>query len=153
MDSIIRLYYVRHGFEHWDTMMVIYLLFLGFTALKTLAVTDREDHDAVLSTVVLCAKGFRDQSRCYYIAEAIFMVLRDSMDPSSAHLLKDFAHIEHEEERKQLVATQVQSVFPINIISIADDPEKQRLSKLVEAYTGLGLDSGAESASEGSFNG
>ncbi|RSL52669.1 hypothetical protein CEP54_010772 [Fusarium duplospermum] len=151
MESIIRLYYVRHGFEYWDTMMVIYLLFLGFTALKTLAITRPEHHDAVLSTVVLCAKGLRDQSRCYYIAEAIFMVLRDSMDPSSAHLLKDFAHIEDEEERKQLVARQVQSVFPINIISIADDPEKQRLSRLVEAYTGLGLDSGAESASERSF--
>ncbi|RSL62721.1 hypothetical protein CEP53_004692 [Fusarium sp. AF-6] len=151
MESIVRLYYTRHSFEHLDTIMVTYLLFVGFNALKMLPTASPQNHDAVLSTAVLCAKGLRDQSRFYYIAEAIFMVLRDSMDPSVTHLLKDFAHIEDEEERKQLVARQVQSAYPVNIISIADDPEKQRLSRLVEAYTGLGLDSGAESASERSL--
>lgn len=151
MESIVRLYYTRHSFDHFDTITVTYLHFVGFNALKMLATADPQNRDDVLSTVVLCAKGLRDQSRCYYIAEAIFMVLRDSMDPSAAHLLKDFAHIEDEDDRKQLVARQVQSVYPVNIISIAEDPEKQRLSRLVEAYTGFGLDSGAESASERSF--
>ncbi|KAI8714859.1 Zn(2)-C6 fungal-type domain-containing protein [Fusarium sp. LHS14.1] len=148
MESVVRLYYTRHSFEHLNTIMVTYLLFVGFNALKMLGTANPQDHDAVLSTAVLCAKGLRDQSRFYYIAEAIFMVLRDSMDPSAAHLLKDFAHIEDEEDRKQLVARQVRSAYPVNIVSIADDPEKQRLSRLVEAYTGLGLDSGAEAASE-----
>ncbi|KAH7264601.1 hypothetical protein B0J15DRAFT_511621 [Fusarium solani] len=153
MESVVRLYYTRHSFEHLDTIMVTYLLFVGFNALKMLGTANPQDHDAVLSTAVLCAKGLRDQSRFYCIAEAIFMVLRDSIDPSAAHLLKDFAHIEDEEERKQLVARQLQSAYPVNIVSIADDPEKQRLSRLVEAYTGLGLDSGAESTSERSFAG
>ncbi|KAJ4201344.1 hypothetical protein NW767_006994 [Fusarium falciforme] len=148
MESVVRLYYTRHSFEHLDTIMVTYLLFVGFNALKMLGMANPQDHDAALSTAVLCAKGLCDQSRFYYIAEAIFMVLRDSMDPNAAHLLKDFAHTEDEEERKQLVARQLQSAYPVNIASIADDPEKQRLSRLVEAYTGLGLDSGAESASE-----
>lgn len=150
MESVVRLYYTRHSFEHLDTIMVTSLLFVGFNALKMLGMANPQDHDAVLSTAVLCAKGLRDQSRFYYIAEAIFMVLRDSMDPSAAHLLKDFAHIEDEEERKQLVARQLQSAYSVNIVSIADDPEKQRLSRLVEAYTGLGLGNGAESTSEGS---
>ncbi|KAI8657990.1 hypothetical protein NCS57_01179300 [Fusarium keratoplasticum] len=110
--------------------MVTSLLFVGFNALKMLGMANPQDHDA---------------SRFYYIAEAIFMVLRDSVDPSAAHLLKDSAHIEDEEERKQLVARQLQPAYSVNIVSIADDPEKQRLSRLVEAYTGLGLDNGAES--------
>ncbi|KAM6521846.1 hypothetical protein FALCPG4_011550 [Fusarium falciforme] len=121
MESVVRLYYTRHSLEHLDTIMVTYLLFVGFNPLKMLGTANRQDHDA---------------SRFYYIAEAISMVLRDSMDPSAAHLLKDFAHIEDEEERKQLVARQLQSACPVNIVSIADDPEKQRLSRLVEAYTG-----------------
>ncbi|WAO94306.1 Hypothetical protein NCS54_01188400 [Fusarium falciforme] len=100
MESVVRLYYTRHSFEHLDTIMVTYLLFVGFNALKMLGMANPQDHDAALSTAVLCAKGLCDQSRFYYIAEAIFMVLRDSMDPNAAHLLKDFAHTEDEEERK-----------------------------------------------------
>ncbi|UPK93777.1 hypothetical protein LCI18_004712 [Fusarium solani-melongenae] len=143
MESIVRLYYTRHSFEHLDTVMVTYLLFVGFNALKMLGTANSQDPDAVLSIA----------SRFYYIVEAIFMVLRDSMDPNTAHLLKDFAYIEDEEERKQLVARQLQSAYAVNTGSVADEPEKQRLSRLAEAYTGLGLDSGTVSVSERSFAG
>lgn len=147
MESLIRLYYLRHGFEHWDAVMVSYLLFVAFNALKDLTSAVPTTYNAILSTVVLCAKGLRDQSRNYYIAEAILTLLRDSMDPENVHVLREFAKIDNEEERKNLVAQQVKSVYPINIVSIADDPEKQRLDTLVQAYTEFSLDDNTASES------
>lgn len=147
MESLIRLYYLRHGFEHWDAVMVSYLLFVAFNAVKDLATAPPARYNAILSTVVLCAKGMRDQSQNYYIAEAILTLLRDSMDPEKVDVIREFAKIDNEDERKNLVAQQVQSVYPINIVSISDDPEKQRLDTLVKAYTGFSLDDNTASES------
>ncbi|KAM0335520.1 hypothetical protein ACHAQA_000568 [Verticillium albo-atrum] len=150
MESLLRLYYSRHSFESCDPTMTAYLQYLAFNALQDLSRADPGTSKATLSTVVLCAKGLRDQSRCYYIAEAIFMVLRDSLEPDAARLLRDFAYIEDEEERKEIVARQVKSVYPVNIISVADDPEMKRLDSLVKAYSGHELDESTDSESKDS---
>ncbi len=73
------------------------------------------------------------------------------MDINTAGLLRDFVKIDKEAERKELVAHQVRSEYPINIFSIADDPEQKRLDSLVQSYSALHLineadDSGSSAA-------
>ena len=94
----------------------------------------------------MCAKTLRDQSRFMYIAEAVFMLFRDSMESDTARLIRDYASVENEEDRKKIVAQQVKSVFPVNILNLTDDPENQRLEALVQEYSEVNLaDVGSES--------
>ncbi|RFU81800.1 zn2-c6 fungal-type dna-binding domain [Trichoderma arundinaceum] len=150
-ETIIRLYYIRHGFEQWDTLIVAYIHFMGFRSLKDLNDADTGTRDAVLSTVILCAKGLRDQGRNYYIGEAIFTILRDSLDAGSLHLLREFVILgDEKEERKEIVAQQINSVYPVNIFSIADNPDYHRLESLVQSY--LALDFRKKDRTSGDFN-
>lgn len=153
MESVVRLYYLRHGFESWDALLVTSLHFVAFNALRDAATAaDAASRSAHLSTVILCAKGLREQSLCCYIAEAIFIVLRDSMQPEGLYLLKEYAHIDDEQERKQLLALRVKSVYPVNVVSIADDPETKRLDILIRAWAGLRMDDSASESELSSTN-
>ncbi|KAH8653825.1 putative C6 transcription factor [Xylariales sp. PMI_506] len=136
MESVLRLYYARHGFEHCDTMLLMPLHFVGFTALKDLAsATDELTKPTLLSTVVLCAKGLRSQASNFYIAEAVFILLRDAMARDDVRHLRELPSIQDEDGRKSLVRDHVHSQYPINIISISADPETQRLDSLVRAFS------------------
>lgn len=136
LDTLVHLHYLRHGFEHWDNMFSILLASVGFTFLNELlhgAFTSRDDK-AALSTVVLCAKGLQEQARCCYLAEAFFLLLRDNMTPETRCIVKEVADIEHEEERKQVLARHIHSSWPVNIVSINDDPEQKSLDAMIRSY-------------------
>jgi hypothetical protein len=140
LETILRLYYLRHGFGTYDLVLCQFLMLVGFNSLKDLSWADQATRDIKLSTVILCAKGFLDQSRHFYLAEVVFYMLRDAMDPGSARALKDFAEIEGEEERKERMARHVQSDWPINIVNVTEDPEDHRLGNLVRATEGLTME-------------
>ncbi|KAK5997432.1 Nitrogen assimilation transcription factor nit-4-like protein [Cladobotryum mycophilum] len=133
MESVIRLYYLRHGFDIWDTLIIVYLQFVGFNTLRDLAISDAKSYNSMLSTILLCAKGLREQTRFQYIAEAVFTFLRDRIKPEVSHLLKDLPEIEYEEERREIVQREVKSSYPINMASITDDPDNKRLDNMIQS--------------------
>ncbi|PHH65848.1 hypothetical protein CDD81_1217 [Ophiocordyceps australis] len=136
METVVRLYYIRHSFEHWDSFLIIYLTFVGFFTIKRLQSRTNDSRNALVSTVVLCSKGLHDQSRHCYLAEAFLTVLRDG---SSADVQGMLADVDHGEERKRFVAGQIKSLYSVNIASVGDDRESKRLDRLVQACSGLDL--------------
>ncbi|KAK5651249.1 hypothetical protein OQA88_12657 [Cercophora sp. LCS_1] len=94
LETISRLYYLRHGFECYGPMTTQSHAFVGFMAIKTLA-------------------GVREAG----------------------------------DEEKALIAKHVQSQFPVNIVSIAEDSGVRNVGNLVAAYRELGL---SDVESEGS---
>lgn len=139
LETIFRLYYLRHGFTSLGLIVCQFLMLVGFNSLKDLSRVDLSPstRDSKLSTVILCAKGFMDQARSYYLAEAAFHMFRDAMDPIHVKVLIDSTKLEEEEERKKLLAQHVQSDWPVNVCSIAQDPEDHRLGNLVHATESL----------------
>jgi hypothetical protein len=93
----------------------------------------------ILSTVFLCLKGLREQGNSIYLAEAVFTMMRGNIHTSDMEPLQLLFDIEKEEERKVLVAGQIRSNWPINIISLTDDPEQKRFDRLIEASADLNL--------------
>ncbi len=61
LETLIRLYFLRHGFESFDPFLVHPLNVLGFSALNRFnASPAASDVDAIRSTIVLAAKGMYD---------------------------------------------------------------------------------------------
>lgn len=151
VETILRLYYLRHGFGSLDLVLCQYLMLVGFNSLKDLSTPGLAPatRDSKLSTVILCAKGFMEQARNLYLAEAVFHMLRDSMDPSDVRALRDSTKIEEEEERKKLIARHVKSDWPINVVSIAQDPEEHRLGNLIQAKESVETDSSSARSTPG----
>lgn len=133
LETLLRFYYLRHGYESYDIFMINLLSFLGFIHIKALKATDATEVESRRSAVVLTAQGLRDQSRNCYLAGLVFRVLKGNMGVEGESLLREVEDLQEEdEEDKLLVAEQVQSSWPIDIEWIDIEPEKQRLGNLVK---------------------
>ncbi|KAK9420218.1 hypothetical protein SUNI508_06747 [Seiridium unicorne] len=81
-ETLLRMYYIRHGFEAYDYALFQYLAQLAFSALRdSAAVSTNVERKELQSTQLLCAKGLWDQGKNVLICQAIFSQFR--------YLLKD----------------------------------------------------------------
>lgn len=138
LETLLRLYYLRHGYESYDIFMVSVLSFLGFIHIKALKGAEAIEVESRRSIVALTAQGLRDQSRNCYVAGLVFRVMKGNMGVEGQSLLKEIEDLpEENEEEKLLVAEQVQASWPIDIERIDIEPEKQRLGNLVKRINEL----------------
>ncbi|ETS78157.1 hypothetical protein PFICI_10219 [Pestalotiopsis fici W106-1] len=144
LESLVCIYYARHGFEACDPLIMSCLHFVGFAALKDLSTTTGPMRTSRLATVFLCAKGLREQAYHYYMAEVVFALLRDSLSPADAQHLRQFAYIENEERRKRFMAEHVFSHYVLRSTDSHDETQKGRLDELMKAYQILDLEDHAE---------
>ncbi|KAH7161823.1 hypothetical protein EDB81DRAFT_683887 [Dactylonectria macrodidyma] len=152
-ETAFRLYYSRHGFELYDPLMLQFHIMLGFMTLKTLSnAHDKPPHvvEALRSTLALAIKGLRDYANNAYLGETTFRLLRDAIEKEDLRLLRDLADVgEEDKDMKTLIATHIQSQLPINVVSIAENPEDRRVGNLVAAYKEMGLEDNLEAGGEG----
>lgn len=134
LETLVRLYYVHHGFDSHDVFMMQFLMFLGFMHIRSIATSPAgELNDAYRSTIYLVAKGLRTQGQNYYLAEVIYRMMRDAMSSSDQKFLGTILDVSVDDDvRKSLISRHTRSALPIDIFSINEDPEKQRLSNLIK---------------------
>ena len=96
LETLIRLYYLRHSFDALDVLNNIFLIVLGSISVRVLAqqTGSKQQNDA--STFLLCAKGLHDQGRNFYLAAMMFEMLAGLVDPKNEALLDDLAKIRGE---------------------------------------------------------
>ncbi|KAF2096473.1 nitrate assimilation regulatory protein nirA [Rhizodiscina lignyota] len=146
-ETLIRLYYLRHGFESSDTYMAHSLTVMAFMALSQLkqlasssdplSMLKREDARASL---ILAAKGLSDQGRNYYFPYTLFHVVKAATESEDLELLYKSVNLRKENTGwDKLRAKHVQAQYPCNILSITDFREEQRLSNLIKEYADLAL--------------
>ncbi|KAI7766242.1 hypothetical protein LZL87_001355 [Fusarium oxysporum] len=142
-ETVSRQYYLRHGFETYDPLILQFHILLGFTTLGTISSGKERSPEAtkaLQSTLVLSLKGLRDQANASYLAVTTFRLLKDMLKQGDTRLLQCLADVEQEKESvKALIASHVKSQFPINAVSMTKDPEQRRIGALVTAYKELGL--------------
>ncbi|KAK4177803.1 hypothetical protein QBC36DRAFT_345114 [Triangularia setosa] len=96
-ETLLRLYYLRHGFSYGDQFLVQPLNTLGFWSLSkihTITAPTHEDDDnnnndlkATRSTLLLAAKGLHQQSASFYLDRITFQLLCSKMRPQERQLL------------------------------------------------------------------
>ena len=140
LETVVRLYYLRHSFESHDPFLVQVLVLLAHHTLTKLSSQTREEANYLRSTVILCVKGLRDQSRNFYAAEIVYRLLR-SMTTEDAHLLAHFVETREHEDNEPLKEEYVQSDWPLPITRIDQGPTSTRLENLVRKHQLVGTSS------------
>src|SRR6266480_2752329 len=147
LETLLRLYYLRHSFEALDAHLIHFFALLGFMSLNDI----KTDVDSPIindqrSLLILCLKGLRDQGQCFYFGQSLFCLMRDGMRPEDDDLLKRYVDVAEIEKNQLRGFQQVRSQYAINVVGIDDNPENQRVSDLVKEYLDLTLDSVSESS-------
>ena len=142
LQTVLRLYYLRHGYEAMDLFIVIPLMLAASECLDAInEQTPASQLEVLRSTLILVAKGLYNQRRNHYLAEALFRVIRGRMRPSEVALFKGIMNMDEAEEvEKPDMAQTVRSHWPVRVVKKKEDLDSHILTKLVENYAHLNID-------------
>ncbi|KAK0656562.1 hypothetical protein B0T16DRAFT_425109 [Cercophora newfieldiana] len=148
-ETVIRLYYLRHGFHAPSSFLVNFLGTLAQATLDEIA-TNRDPIRAehLRSTVLLTVKGLYEQGMSHYVAKVVFRMFSSMMKAEDAHLFSRLTTINDEVTEDELqgpLKQPVSSDWP-GYNSSYHDPWTP-LSSMVEALS-LDPDRGPSSSSE-----
>lgn len=154
LETLLRLYYLRHGAAFFDTFVLQFWNMMGFRALKSsheLAAVppqqaSEEERKDVLSTLILCATSMREQGRNYYLSEIVYRILRDNMGVENARRLPVLDDPKAEEWRDSLMRRHARAEYPVNVLSLGEDVDDWRISQLVETDGSVSGDDGSLSS-------
>ena len=143
LQTLIRLYYLRHGFEAMDLFIVIPLMLAASECIDAIeAETSPFDFgmDVLRSTLILAIKGLHGQCKNHYLANALFRVTRGRLPPREVALLE--SNLDWKDEQLDGAPNLVQEVrshWPVSIAKNAEDIENHLLKNLVESYAHLNI--------------
>ncbi|XWW92809.1 hypothetical protein V2A60_000736 [Cordyceps javanica] len=159
MHTLMRIYFLRHGYESMDLFIVVPFMLVAEDCLERIAAAgategEHED-DAALeelrATVMLIAKGLHDQRHNHYLAEVLWRVLRGKMRRAELVLLRRVLSLDDggagdgqssEREEPQEMLQVVRSHWPVSVVKRKEDLESKVLGKLVESYAHLNVGGG-----------
>jgi hypothetical protein len=147
LESILRLYFLRHSFEAYDPMLALFLVHLANLTLPVLEQLEQgsttvptENSEALLSTLILCYKGLHDQSKTSYVAGLILAVMKKRVGPDIRSAV--VRHISFEEPGSPDSEVSEDSTFehPPPILSdlvlpgasLSEDPKRWKLVNMAE---------------------
>ncbi|KJK76000.1 hypothetical protein H634G_08757 [Metarhizium anisopliae BRIP 53293] len=142
LQTLVRLYYLRHGFEAMDLFIVVPLMLAGYECIDAIGEQATGPRlEALRSTLILIAKGLYHQRRNHYLAEALFRVIRGRMRQEELSLLKTTVRLdEDEEDERRHMAQAVRSHWPVSVVKKKEDVNSHILKNLVETYAHLNVD-------------
>ncbi|TDZ32162.1 Nitrogen assimilation transcription factor nirA [Colletotrichum spinosum] len=139
LQTLVRLYYLRHGFEAMDLFVVIPLMLTGYDCIDALGEEASEDKvETLRSTLLLVAKGLQNQRRNHYLAEALYRVIRGRMRPQEVAILRSTMNYDEAREDADHAKMQaVRSHWPVSIVKKQEEVDSHILTNLVESYGSL----------------
>jgi hypothetical protein len=145
LESILRMYYLRHSFEAYDLMLTVFLVHLAnltFTAVEQLEQgslnVSTEASESLLSTLILCFKGLYDQSKNAYVASLVLAVMKKRSSTEVLHAITRYVTPE-EADTPELEATNeptaehlppILSDFVLPGASLSEDPKRWKLANM-----------------------
>ncbi|KAL6803079.1 hypothetical protein GGI42DRAFT_19984 [Trichoderma sp. SZMC 28013] len=149
LQTLIRIYYLRHGYDAMDLFIVIPLMLAGSDCVEAINdQTPAAELELLRSTLLLVAKGLYSQRRNHYLAEALFRVIRGRMRPSELSLLKSTMKIDESEwEERSNMVQEVRSSWPVSVVKKKEDLDAHILTNLVESYGNLNIEGSPDSQS------
>ncbi|KAG5932622.1 hypothetical protein E4U53_001242 [Claviceps sorghi] len=144
LQTLVRLYYLRHGFDAMDLFIVHPLMLLALECVETVHETTSPNQlEALRSLLILTVKGLYEQRRNHYLAKALFRVIRGRMREAEVALLKGAVHVDDDEIDAQCDLVQaVRSHLPVSLKRKNKNMDAHTLKNLVEDYVGLSIEGG-----------
>ncbi|KAF4973299.1 hypothetical protein FSARC_374 [Fusarium sarcochroum] len=141
LQTLVRLYYLRHGFEAMDLFIVVPLMLTGYDCLDAIQEKMPETElETLRSTLILVAQGLYNQRRNHYLAQALFRVIRGRMRPQEVSLLKSSMALDKDEiDAESEMAVAVRSHWPVSVVKKQEDMDSHILTNLVESYGGMNI--------------
>ncbi|PHH86765.1 hypothetical protein CDD83_9795 [Cordyceps sp. RAO-2017] len=143
LQTLVRLYYLRHGFEAMDLFIVIPLMLTGYDCVAAIDErTPARELETLRSTLILAAQGLCSQRRNHYLAEALFRVIRGRMRPQEVALLREATAGDGGEaaDRERAMTQAVRSHWPVCVVKKRADVDGHVLTELVRSYAHLNTD-------------
>ena len=154
LETLVRLYYLRHSFEIYDPLLVHFLSVFACAAIEDVNNTpimdgitngNTEQDTATNSSVILGVNGIRDQSKSCHLAHTHSFLNWGFIKTEHKWLLKEGIPAEAEINPPHMLK-HTSSIFPVGIVSPMDDPEKKRLDNLIKKIVGMEVDGDIETS-------
>lgn len=149
-ETLMRLYYLHHGYETPDGHMTHNLMILVYKSLaqvNALAITPTAAHEDSLtsqeakSTLILAETGLYDQGQNYFLPRALFEIVTKEMSDQDKNLLD--AHIPAQQEDSETVESRqryISSQYPVKFAvrdAALQDPRERHLGQIVNEFMAL----------------
>ena len=134
LETIIRLYFLRHSFEYYEGHLTGFLTTMCNIAMKSCSAGSENSPEANVgehrrSTLILCLKGLADQGKHVHIAAVICRLLLDKQIPEDLDVLR--AHIGMDILKdKSMLEQPVYSAYPLDMTTM-DNGDRSRLENLL----------------------
>ncbi|KAJ4295913.1 hypothetical protein N0V88_004615 [Collariella sp. IMI 366227] len=147
-ETLIRLYYLRHGFESTDIFLLHFLGFFNHITMKAIETSEGSSFlESRRSTLVLVTKGIRDQGQAHYVARAILRFQVNMMRPEDLELMQQFVEIGGDQVIFGPLEQTVHTDWPVYDIGLEAKAEKRRQGKtLASSLASLILESPTSSS-------
>ncbi|KKO98434.1 hypothetical protein THAR02_09461 [Trichoderma harzianum] len=140
LETVGRLYYIRHSFEYCDPFLTIHLSFIAGGAMDSLKMTPADDVETIKSlrsTIILSLKGLYDQGQHIHLTSVIYRLLRDRLAPRDLAILQNYVVWDPLTTEEPLLVEYAQSHYPLTMGNKDEDPTSVRLENLVKEYEQL----------------
>ncbi|KAM0545829.1 hypothetical protein ACHAPJ_011156 [Fusarium lateritium] len=91
LETVMRLYYIRHDFELYDPWISFALTVIGNMTITNLAKQSSSSSHTLAgyrSTLILSAQGLNKQSLNYHVGTLLSIQLQKAMDPGDSQLVQ-----------------------------------------------------------------
>jgi hypothetical protein len=142
LETVLRLYYLRHSFEHTDTFLTYFLSILANMTIENMnsdsvSSNDVETLKVLRATLILTVKGLYDQGQHVYVSSVICRLMRDRMTDKDMNALRRHTTWE---DNQPLVPQYVRSAFPVTIVKQDEDWQMETVENLAKKYDQLALE-------------
>lgn len=148
LETVLRLYYLRHSFEHSDTYLTYFLSILANTTIENMnsdsVFPDVETLKILRATLILAVKGLYDQGQHVYVSSAMCRLMRDRMTNEDMNGLR--RHTTWKDDQP-LVPYYVRSTFPVTIVMLDEDWQMETVENLAKKYDRLALEANESESS------
>jgi hypothetical protein len=145
LETLLRIYYLRHGFEAYDSMLLVHLVHLANVTLTRLAQIERvpelretsiEEVETLRSTLILCLKGLHDQSKNFYLSGVVFDVMKNRLSAENRELVGKFVTLQDSDADQRAVdrSQKIISDYVIPVVNLNEPPEAGRLVNMVQEF-------------------
>ncbi|KIW00564.1 uncharacterized protein PV09_07918 [Verruconis gallopava] len=154
LETLLRLYYLRHGYEQYDPFAMHFLVLLANSALGAIQSTaesslDLEAEESFRSTLVLCMKGIYDQSKNFYVAEVIYRLLQARLRAQDRSLIERYVSVDFTARDDRIMSQELQAQWVVPTPARNGDPDGSRLEKMTAEYQQLSMDCENEAHKDG----
>jgi hypothetical protein len=142
LETVLRLYYLRHSFKHTDTFLTYFLSILANMTIENMnsdsvSSNDVETLKVLRATLILTVKGLYDQGQHVYVSSVICRLMRDRMTDKDMNALRRHTTWE---DNQPLVPQYVRSAFPVTIVKQDEDWQIETVENLAKKYDQLALE-------------